>query len=109
MLVPFGMRNCFGLSKSSVRNHPPIFTAALLVLYSSIASVRGGSVWVKISLMRIGVRTATGGGSVSPGDPFSWVLGRQLLLLSHVFQGAFSSTITSEGPAPSVIGYQELL
>src|SRR6266480_1881119 len=101
------MRYFLGLSKLSVKNHPLRSTAVPFGLYSSMASVSGGSVWVRISLINTAC-TFAGGGSITPGEPPSRVLGLQLVFWFQVFQGASSLTITSEAPAPSVIGYHLL-
>src|SRR5678816_2781921 len=104
MLV-LGIRNFFGVPKSSLRNQPPMFTLPAVGLSNSTVSVNGGSVWVRISLITMGAMTG-GAGSGAPGAPFSLPLGRQLVLLSHRSGSAFSSTMAREKPAPSVIGYQ---
>src|SRR6266550_45252 len=73
-----------------------------------MVSTCGGSVWVRASL------TTTAGmfgaaGSARPGEPPSAMLARQLLGLVHVLSGALSLRMTSEKPAPSVVGYHASL
>src|SRR5436309_2934555 len=100
------MRNFFGVLKSSLNHHPPMFAPLAVGLNNSTLSVGGGvSVRERISL------TSTGGiageiGSLVPGDPSSWPPERQFDLLSQESGSACSSTTTSEKPRPSVIGYQ---
>src|SRR5437773_5311853 len=102
-----GKRYFLGLLKSSVKNQPPILAALAVGLWSSTLSTCGGSVWVSASLISMpGI--AVGGGSAMPGEPPARLLGRQLNGLPQVSGGAFSLTMTSEKPRPSVTGYQEL-
>src|SRR5690242_7895906 len=108
MLVPLGRRYFLGVKKSSVKNQPSRFTVFVLGLKNSTESTCGRSVCVSTSLMMTGLN-AVGAGSITPGEPFTLPLARQLALLPQVFHGAFSSTITSEKPRPSVIGYQRSL
>src|SRR5438045_159670 len=108
MVVGVGMRYFFGVPGSSVMYQPLMSTGDAVGLNSSIASFCGRSVWVRTSLTKIG-GTGGSGESSAPGVPYSWPLGLQLSLRSHVLKRAVGSTITSEKPRPSVIGYQELL
>src|SRR5206468_8067660 len=76
IIVPFGILNFVGNAASSVKNQPPMSTAAAVGLYNSIASTAGGSLWVNASLMTI--PAITGSGSSAPGEPPGFVLARQL-------------------------------
>src|ERR1041385_839673 len=97
------MRNFFGVKKSSLMYQPPMFAALVVGLNNSMRSTAGRSVWVSTSLTRM-VALVTAGESPAPGVPPS-VLGRQLDLSPQVSNAAFSLTITSDRPRPSVIGY----
>src|SRR2546430_15314513 len=101
------MRNFFGVLRSSLINHPPMFTSPAVGLNNSMASTCGGSVCVSSSLMKIGGRF--GAASSAPGEPSTAPLARQLSLSPQADHGAFSFMITREKPSPSVSGYQELL
>src|SRR5437868_5994109 len=107
MTVLFGMRNFLARVRSSLMNQPPMFTSLVFGLKSSTSSIRGGSLWLKSSFTRM-AGTETVGGSLSPGEPPSCALGRQLALRFQVYHGACSFTMTSEAPGPSVIGYHLL-
>src|SRR5205823_5106628 len=108
MVVGFGIWNFFGVLKSSVSHQPPILTALAVGLNSSMLSVGGGlSVRVSASLIRIGAM-AGGPGSAAAGLPFKVPLGRHWDFAPQASGCAFSSTITSENPRPSVIGYHLL-
>src|SRR5437016_2497010 len=101
------MRNFFGVLRSSLINHPPMSTSPAVGLNNSMASTCGRSVCVSSSLMRIG--GIFGAASSAPGDPPMEPLARQLSLSPQADHGAFSFTMTSEKPSPSVSGYQEPL
>src|SRR5689334_4805194 len=103
MIVPIGMRNLAGRVKSSLRNHPPMLTALVAGLKSSIASVAGGTEFARTSLMR----TAGNAGlsaSGDPGLPSHRELERQLSLEDQLVIKALSLEATSEKPRPSVAG-----
>src|SRR5882672_10469098 len=103
-MVPFGIRYLL-VPKSSVKNHPLISAGVPVGLYNSMVSVGGGvSVRVRASLITTGTM-AGGAGSITPGEPLSWPLGRQLVFESQESGSAISFTTTSEKPRPSVIGY----
>src|SRR2546429_7760684 len=101
------MRNFFGVLRSSLINHPPMFTSPAVGLNNSMASTCGGSVCVSSSLMRIGAMF--GAASLAPGEPLTAPLMRQLALSLQVYHGSFSFAMTSEKPSPPASGYQELL
>src|SRR6266581_3463507 len=107
-MVPFGIRNLL-VPKSSVKYQPLTSAGVPAGLNNSIVSV-GGGVSVRVSASLITTGTMAGGaGSITPGEPLSWPLARQLVFESHASGLAISFTTTSEKPRPSVIGYQELL
>src|SRR5687767_8431183 len=106
-MVPWGMRYLSGAPKSSVKYQPLTSTALVPGLWISMLSGTS-KVRVSASLINTGAKIGAGGSS-SPGEPSSPLLGRQLALRVQSSGAAFSSTITSEKPRPSVIGYQELL
>src|SRR5688572_20418530 len=108
MICGAGMRNFLGLEKSSLISQFPTSTSFVVGLYSSIASTSGNSVWLTTSLTRMGANVS-GAPAGASGVPSNSLLGRHDSLRSHVYHGAFSSTMTSDNPRPSVIGYQELL
>src|ERR1035441_2618438 len=92
--VGLGMRNFRGTVKSSVRYQLPTFTLVPVGLQSSIASVSGGSVCARISLITIGA-CGPSSGSACPGVPPSVPFGRQLVFSPHNDHEIVSSTITS--------------
>jgi hypothetical protein len=47
-----------------------------------------------------------GGGSVLPGEPPSWLEGRQFPAWPQALGAAVKSAATNEKPPPSVMGYQ---
>ena len=67
----------------------------------------GGTECGRTSLTSTGAMTSAAG-LLSPGEPRSRLLGRQLAFIPQVLQSAFSFTMTSEKPSPSVIGYHWL-
>src|SRR2546426_176106 len=69
MRVLSGIRNLNGTAASSVRNQPPTFTSAAVRLCSSMKSTRGGSVWVRVSLMTTAGVTGPESGRVPPENP----------------------------------------
>src|ERR1051326_8165651 len=102
-MVPSGIRYFFGVKKSSVRNQPLKSALEAAGLNNSILSVGGGtSVRLSASLINTGT-IAEGAGSELPGEPNTWLLGRQLLFEFQSSGWACSSTTTSENPRPSVI------
>ena len=106
MLTPFAMRYFFGVRKSSVRNQPPKSTGEPERFCNSMVSVGGGgSLWVNTSLMTICGKVGAAP-SPAPGVPWSAPLARQLAARPQVFAAAFSLTMISEKPKPSVRGYQ---
>src|SRR4051812_27391345 len=107
MLVPSGMRYLKGVLKSSVKYHPLRLTALVFGLYNSMLSVTF-TVRVRASLISTGKNTPAGGLDW-PGDPSTPLLGRHCRFSVQSSGCACSSTITSENPSPSVIGYQALL
>src|SRR5215210_7620067 len=108
-MVPSGIRNFFGCLKSSLINQPLMFTGVVLVFNNSIVSRSGKSVCDNTSFTSTGATVTGGTESPPPGVPLSYVLGRQLCLRPQLSQGAESFLMTSEAPAPSVMGYHELL
>src|SRR5688572_22354330 len=100
------MRYFSGSRKSSVRYQPLMLALLPEGLCNSIVSYGGaGSLCVSTSLINTsGIFGAAG--SFNAGEPFNAALGRQLVFLPQVSVGAFSFTITSEKPNPSVVGYQ---
>ena len=108
MVVAAGRRYFFGVKKSS-EIHQSLTSAVLVELFhSSMKSTAGVSLFASTSLTSTGAKMA-GAGSFVPGEPPSTPLGRQLAFIPHVSHAAFSFTMTSERPSPSVIGYQVLL
>src|SRR3954464_13130340 len=99
-VVPGGMIYFFGLSKLSVRNHPPIFAVEADVLNNSIASPATGSSLASTSFTTTAGNTIADGSFV-PGEPPRRALGRQLVALFHAPGAAFSFAVTSEKPPPS--------
>jgi hypothetical protein len=73
-----------------------------------MASTLGRSVCVSTSLMITGGKF-TGVGSATPGEPPTLRLARQFAALSHALGAAFSLTVMSAKPWPSVAGYQRSL
>src|SRR5436190_4932137 len=100
------MRYFAGIAGSSVKNQPPIFAGDAVGLYNSTESSVGASVCVKASLMTI--PAAVGAGSSAPGEPFGFVLARQLEGLFG-FAFAFGLRETSEKPRPSGVKGQRPL
>src|SRR5262249_23042637 len=75
IIVPFGMRNLFGVFRSSLKNHPLISAGVPFGLNNSIASTAGSAVCVSTSLI-----TTTGtdtGASSGRGEPPIRELARQ--------------------------------
>src|SRR5262245_61891102 len=102
MVVPLGIRYFFGVLKSSLNHQPPMFTGPAVGLFNSSVSTVGGSVWVNASVITIGAMAA-GSGLAVPGVPSTALLGRHCREDDQSSGSAFSSTITSEKPRPSVI------
>src|SRR5687767_11247859 len=94
------MRNLSRLSAESLRYHPPMGIAALVVLRSSMKSLPAvlASTSLMISVPAVPVDS-------SPGEPRVNELGIQLVERFHVFSLANGSLITSVCPPPSVMGY----
>src|SRR5690348_14763254 len=100
MVVPAGILNLNGFVLSSVRNQLPIFTSFVAGLNSSTESDSGGSVCVRISLIKIGAMD--GAGSSAPGEPPRATLARQLIpFAGSGFRFGLAGTI--ENPFPSAV------
>src|SRR5436190_14313793 len=108
MMCGAGILNFLGLPKSSLMSQFPTSTSFVVGLNNSIASNSGRVVWLNTSLTRM-VANVCGAPSALPGEPSNALLGRHETLSPHVYQGAFSSTMTSDKPDPSVIRYHVLL